>query len=47
MFILFECENILLAKDTDCFAAFIQAAVSRQFTSCAKVHLTASQTSNV
>ena len=35
-FILFECENILLAKDSGCFAAFIQTAVGRQLISCAK-----------
>ena len=44
-FILFECENILLAKDMGCFAAFIQTG--RQLTSSVKVHLTACQTSNV
>ena len=44
---LFECKNILLAKDTGCFAAFIQTAVGKQITSSANVHLTACQTSNV
>ena len=44
---LFECKNILLGKDTGCFAAFIQTAVGRQLTSSAKVHLTACPTSRV
>ena len=46
-FILFECENILLAKDTGCFAAFIQTVVGKQLTLSVKVHLMACQTSNV
>ena len=29
LFILFECKNILLAKDKGCFVAFIQTAVGR------------------
>ena len=45
--ILFQCQNILLAKDTGCFAAFIQTAISRQLNSSTEVHLTACQTSNV
>ena len=46
-FNLFECKDVLLAKDTCCFAPFIQTAVGRQLASSAKVHLKACQTSNV
>ena len=40
LFISFECENILSAKDTGCFATFIQTAIGRQLTLNVKIHLT-------